>query len=172
MNRWTKPLLAGVVIAAAAHIATLLALPGIIMDRTMGAMEQRGVTLHAFSFAPQTTPQTQTVVRPSPDLAYSLCRYDFSRIEGPLVVKMAAWDGYSSLSFFDGTTNNFLTVRGAGEAREVRLHGPDADASLQPRSPTATGIVLIRRLAPTKADYDRAAATSDNDQCASLADLA
>jgi uncharacterized membrane protein len=172
MSRWAKPLLAGIVIAAAAHIATLLALPGIIMSRTMVAMEQRGVALHAFSFAPQTTPQTQSVVRPSPDLAYSLCRYDFSRIEGPLVVKMAAWDNYASLSFFDAKTNNFLTVRGDGEAREVRLYGPDTKASRQPRSPTATGIILIRRLAPTKALFDRAAATSDNDQCASLADLA
>jgi uncharacterized membrane protein len=153
------------VAGVAAHVLTVQAAPAFIMGRAMDAMEQRGVPLHAFSLAPRTTPQTQTVVRPSPDLAYSVCRFDFDQLDGPLTVRMAAWDNYSSLSFFDAETNNFLTLRGDGVAREVVLHGPDAPAERASRAPTTKGLILIRRLAPTQADYDRVTGVSASDQC-------
>lgn len=166
MKRWGMPILAGVVIAAAAHFMTLQAAPGFIMGRAMEAMKQRGVPLHAFILTPRTTPQTQTVVRPSPDLAYSVCRFDFSQLDGPLVVRMAAWDRYSSLSFFDAETNNFLTLRGDGELREVVLHGPEMKAPDGARAPSAKGLILIRRLAPSRADYARVTGVSASDLCA------
>lgn len=165
MNRWIGPFVTAAVAGLAAHVFTVQAAPAFIMGRAMDAMAQRGVPLHAFSLAPRTTPQTQTVVRPSPDLAYSVCRFDFDQLDGPLTVRMAAWDGYSSVSFFDAETNNFLTVRGDGVAREVVLHGPDAKAQTGARSPTAKGLILIRRLAPTAADYDRVTRISASDLC-------
>ncbi|MCL4671748.1 MAG: DUF1254 domain-containing protein [Sphingomonadaceae bacterium] len=165
MNRWIGPFATAAVAGLAAHVYTVQAAPAFIMGRAMDAMEQRGVPLHAFSLAPRTTPQTQTVVRPSPDLAYSVCRYDFDQLDGPLTVRMAAWDNYSSVSFFDGETNNFLTVRGDGKAREVVLHGPAPVSSRAHRSPTTKGLILIRRLAPTQADYDRVTGVSASDLC-------
>ena len=165
MNRWIGPTLLATVAGVAAHVFTVQAAPSFIMSRAMDAMEQRGVPLHAFSLAPRTTPQTQTVVRPSPDLAYSVCRYDFDQLEGPLTVRMAAWDNYASLSLFDAETNNFLTVRGDGKAREVVLYGPAPVSSREHRSPTKKGLILIRRLAPTQGDYDRVTGVSASDQC-------
>lgn len=165
MNRWIGPFLTAAVTGVAAHLITVQAAPAFIMGRAMDAMEQRGVPLHAFSLSPRTTPLTQTVVRPSPDLAYSVCRYDFDQLDGPLTVRMAAWDNYSSVSFFDGETNNFLTVRGDGKMREVVLHGPAPVTSQAHRSPTAKGLILIRRLAPTQADYDRVTGVSASDLC-------
>lgn len=165
-NRWIGPLVLASVAGIAAHLYTVKAAPAFIMGRAMDAMEQRGVPLHGFSLGPRTTPQSQTVVRPSPDLAYSVCRFDFDQLDGPLTVRMAAWDNYSSVSFFDAETNNFLTVRGDGVAREVVLHGPDAKAQAGPRAPTAKGLILIRRLAPTQADYDRVTGVSASDLCA------
>ena len=165
MNRWLGPALLATVAGVAAHVFTVQAAPSFIMSRAMHAMEQRGVPLHAFALAPRTTPQTQTVVRPSPDLAYSICRYDFDRLDGPLTVRMAAWDNYSSVSFFDGETNNFLTVRGDGEPRAVVLHGPDDLPQVGTRAPTTRGLILIRRLAPTRADYDRVTGVSASDLC-------
>ena len=165
MKRWLGPLVVAVIAGVAAHVATVQAAPAFIMGRAIHAMEQRGVPLHAFSLAPRTTPQTQTVVRPSPDLAYSVCRYDFDQLDGPLTVRMAAWDNYASVSFFDGETNNFLTLRGDGKEREVVLHGPAPVSSLEYRSPTTKGLILIRRLAPTQADYDRVTGVSASDLC-------
>lgn len=165
MKRWAGPVAVAVIAAMAGHWAVLQAAPGFIMGRAMAAMEQRGVPLHAFSLGPRTTPQSQTVVRPSSDLAYSVCRYDFDLLEGPLRVRMGAWDNYSSVSFFDAETNNFLTVRGDGKTREIVLHAPGPAAAGQTRSPTAKGLVLIRRLAPTQAEYDRVTGVSASDLC-------
>lgn len=165
MRRRLRPLVLGALAAGAAHLFILQAAPGFIMGRAMDAMEQRGVPLHAFALAPRTTPQSQTVVRPSPDLAYSICRYDFDRLDGPLTVRMEAWDNYSSLSLFDAQTNNFLTVRGDGQSRELVLHGPDSRAPGAVVSPTGKGLILIRRLAPASADYDRVTGVSASDRC-------
>jgi uncharacterized membrane protein len=114
------------------HMVTLHLVPEVIMDRTFKAMEARGITPHTFSLAPKATPQSQTVVRPSPDLAYSICLYDFTDNPKPLYVSAAHRYGavtdsvpsppangtptdndasYASISFFDARTNNFATIR-------------------------------------------------------------
>ncbi len=165
MSRWFGPILCAAVAGFAAHFLILRAAPGFMMDRAMDTMEQRGVALHVFALAPRTTPQTQSVVRPSPDLAYSVCRYDFAKLSGPLTVRMATWDSYSSLSFFDAETNNFFTLRGDGQPREVVLYGPDAADISGIRTPTAKGLILIRRLAPSQADYERVHEVAASDLC-------
>ncbi|HRK67250.1 MAG TPA: hypothetical protein PKY73_06825, partial [Hyphomonas sp.] len=55
---------------AAAHFLTLNALPGRIMSKAREAMVERGLPLHHWQMSPRVTPETQTIVRPSPDLAY------------------------------------------------------------------------------------------------------
>lgn len=168
MRPWISNLLAFLVIAAIGHAAVLFSAPGLIMDRVMERMEAGGVELHAFTLAPRMTPQTQTVVRPSPDLAYSICRFDFSEDARPLNVQMAAYPGYSSLSFFDARTNNFARFRGDGESVNVLLMPPGsvADDPDQVAAPSARGLILIRRLAPRLEDYGAVYALSSGDGCA------
>ncbi|MGB3754558.1 MAG: DUF1254 domain-containing protein [Parerythrobacter sp.] len=84
------------------------------MNRVEARLTALGTPQHAFRLAPRMTPQTQTVVRPSPDLAYSICLYDLTAAPEGLLVTMAAFDDYASLSFFDARTDNFATVRGTG----------------------------------------------------------
>ena len=165
MNRLVGPLAAFMLLALGTHMFVLYAAPTLIMGRAMGAMEERGVPLHAFTLAPRTTPQSQTVVRPSPDLAYSVCRYDFSIIDGPLRVRMAAWSGYSSVSFFSADTDNFLTVRGDGKSHDIVLAGPGEATDGQSESPSEKGLILIRRLTPTQVHYDEAAKLAPGDLC-------
>ena len=112
------------------HMATLYLVPEFIMDRTFKSMEARGITPHSFNLAPKATPESQTVVRPSPDLAYSICLFDFTDNPNPLHVTAAHRNGnpsshkpsanggstgtntaYASISFFDARTNNFATIR-------------------------------------------------------------
>jgi len=166
MMRWLGPLAATLVCAAATHVATLHYAPAIIMDRAMDALAERGVALHRFTAPQRVTPQTQTVVRSSPDLYYALCRYDLSDPAKALTLRMAPWPDYQSLSFFDAQTNNFATVRGSGERVAVRLLPPGSaveDSAII--SPTRTGVILIRRLAPSQEAFDRAAALSGQDAC-------
>ncbi|WP_349513949.1 hypothetical protein [Erythrobacter sp. NFXS35] len=94
---------------------------------------------------------------------------------------MAQWDAYQSLSFFDARTNNFATIRGTGKAVKVALEatadreakimpyqgyatGPDAP-DLTVYSPTETGVILIRRLAPSAQAFAKAFKVGEGDAC-------
>lgn len=165
MTRWLGPLAVIVATALAAHWATLAFAPSVIMDRALGALADRGVAVHAFTSTQRISPQTQAVVRSSPDLFYSLCRYDLSDPDSTLKVTMADWPDYQSLSFFDAGTNNFLTYRGTSRSVSVEITAPGGATGNASVSPTQRGVVLIRRLAPTQALYDAAAQAAERDSC-------
>lgn len=166
MKRWAGPLAVLMLCALGAHALTLHFAPAVIMDRAMAALAERGVALHAFTAPQRVTPQTQTVVRSSPDLYYALCRYDLSDPAVRLSVRMGAWPDYQSLAFFDARTDNFATLRGTGRKVAVRLlppgRAPEQGAIV---SPTGRGVILIRRLAPTPARFAAAAEAGNADAC-------
>ncbi len=168
-----------VLVAFTAHKFTLRATPSVIMNKAMQKMQERGVPIHKFVLGERTTPQTQTVVRPSPDLAYSICMYDFTKSKQPLEIKAAYWRDYGSISFFDARTNNFSTVRVGVDGDErpasvlLMAQGIEAPANRpnneqQIISPTARGLVLIRRLAPSAETYARVQMVSKQDKCQPL----
>lgn len=166
MRRWAGPLAALLATAVAAHALTLHFTPAVIMDRAMAALEERGMALHAFTTPQRVTPQTQTVVRSSPDLYYALCRYDLGGSPARLSVTMGDWPDYQSLSFFDARTDNFATMRGTGRAIAVRLLPPGSAAQEGAIvSPTARGVILIRRLAPSAERFAAAAQAGKGDAC-------
>lgn len=182
MRRWIGPFAVLVLTAITTHWATLNFAPSIIMDRALLALKDRGVALHAFTTPKRITPQTQAVVRSSPDMFYSLCRYDLSKPPGggkqtnPTVdVYMAEWDGYQSLSFFDAETNNYATIRGNGTSQRVKLgeyfnftgrsHTTGGGNRTAINSPTKRGVILIRRLAPTAEAFAKAKETARRDRC-------
>lgn len=155
---------------AAGHAAVLHLAPSFIMGRAMAAMEQRGIPTHAFRLAPRMTPQTQTVVRPSPDLAYSLCLFDFSDGVEAVEIEAAAWGDYASVSLFDERTDNFARQRGNGERIALRLLPPGSPEAKSRAdgivvAPSHSGIVLIRRLAPTKQAYREIEKIAVQDEC-------
>lgn len=166
MKRWAGPLAALLATAAAAHALTLHFAPAVIMDRAMAALAARGIALHAFTTPQRVTPQAQSVVRSSPDLYYALCRYDLSDPAVRLSVRMGDWPDYQSLAFFDARTDNFATLRGTGRQIAVRLlppgSAPQAGAIV---SPSAQGVILIRRLAPTAERFAAAAEAGKADAC-------
>lgn len=157
----------------AVHFLVLNALPGRIMST---ARERIGgqVPLHTWQMSARITPQTQTIVRPSPDLAYAICVIDLS--SGPVEVSVPTWPEYGSLSIFDANTDNVYAgsldarLPEATGARRilVAMDGQDTDASdiaeiVTVDSPEA--LALIRRLAPTQGLYDAAAALVPASTC-------
>lgn len=166
MRRWIGPLAVLLVTAAAAHALTLHYAPNVIMARAMDALAERGVALHAFTRPQRVTPTSQQVVRSSPDLYYALCRYDLGQDGTRLAVTLGRWPDYQSLAFFDARTDNFATLRGIGRAVSVRLLPPGStpeEGAIV--SPTAKGVILIRRLAPDAARFAAAAEAGKADTC-------
>lgn len=166
MRRWTGPIALLLVCAAAMHLAVLHFAPGVIMSRAMTALAERGVELHRFSVPERVSPQTQRVVRSSPDIFYALCRYDLSNPGQELALRMGAWPDYQSLSLFSAQTDNFATLRGTGKAVAVRLLPPGSAAEEGAIvSPTAKGVILIRRLAPDAERFAGAVEAGKGDAC-------
>ena len=166
MRRWIGPLAVLLACAGAGHALTLHFAPSFIMARAMDALEARGVALHRFTVPQRITPQTQTVVRSSPDLYYALCRYDLADPGQALTVRMGAWPDYQSVSFFDARTDNYATLRGTGRDVTVRLLPPGSAAAPGAIiSPSAKGVVLIRRLAPDAGRFAAAARAGAQDSC-------
>lgn len=174
MIRWLVAAALFLICVAAGHAITLRAAPGFIMSRAMAAMEQRGVPLHGFVLSPRITPKTQTVVRPSPDLAYSICRFDLSAAPEGIRVRAGVYGGMSSISVFDDQTVNIATIRVGSELAEFVLTGQgqpaDTAISAMPaiRSGSDRGLILIRRLAPTAAAYERVRHAARKDVCEPL----
>jgi len=161
-----------------AHFLVLSALPGRIMSTVRGQMEERGLPTHAWAMSPRVTPETQTVVRPSPDLAYAICLIDLSG--GPVELVVPAWPDYGSLSIFDADTNNVyagsLDARAEGATgtlhvivglpdHELYRYGAEAEQVVVDK-PKA--LALIRRLAPSQAAWEAAAALILVSRCAPL----
>ncbi|MEQ5788473.1 hypothetical protein J3454_11275 [Erythrobacter sp. NFXS35] len=71
MRRWLGPVAVLALSAALVHAMTLYLAPGVIMARALDVLAQRGVALHDFTTPRRITPQTQAVVRSSPDLYYA-----------------------------------------------------------------------------------------------------
>ncbi|MCR9180360.1 MAG: DUF1254 domain-containing protein [Erythrobacteraceae bacterium] len=166
MRRWLGPLAVLLVCAAGVHLAALQLAPGFIMSRAMAALADKRVVLHGFTAPLRVSPQTQNVVRSSPDLYYALCRYDLDDPGAQVTVRMEGWPDYQSLSFFDARTDNFATLRGTGQDVAVRLLPPGStpeEGAIV--SPTPKGVILIRRLAPDAARFAAATDTGKGDRC-------
>jgi len=144
---------ATLVIALAVHLASIVLIPHVVMDRTLGLMT-RNADFNTMRFTPRPTSVSRAIVRPSPDLLYSTCPYDLSR--GPLLVWARVPHGtYWSVSAFAANTDNFFVRNdrqaSKGEVRFVLLApdakaAPDANGAIRVRSPTTRGLVLIRTL--------------------------
>jgi hypothetical protein len=155
MMRWIGPLFLFALTAALAFYTVLNTLPGRIMHRAMERLEARG-EINSASHAPPVTEASRDVVRPSPDLMYSICVFNLDA--GPLLIT-APWprDGnYASVSFYDDATNNFAVVsdRDVDENRRARIFlqqedfpfppGHDVDQHRTVTSPSARGVALFR----------------------------
>jgi uncharacterized membrane protein len=151
-------------LAAAVHLASLWALPRMIMIRTMSMVARNG-GMNAMGHGRRPDAQSRGVVRPSPDLLYSTCVFDLDAANGALRVHASGMPKtYWSVSAFDSATNNFFVEndRKAGDAVDFVIVAPGVlvDTKLPVvTAPGTMGLVLFRTLIndETKlAEIDRA----------------
>lgn len=150
MIRRILPLLATAAVATGSYYATLAATPYALMRMATSKMAGTSPTNH-FTHSPPVRADRQFVVRPSPDLLYSVCPFDIS--SAPLeITAVPVPDHYSSISVFDARTD-VAFVRNdeqmAGQPMRVilALNGQAVPAGVETvRLSHATGIVLQRVL--------------------------
>lgn len=138
------------VVALLAHLGSTWYLPRYIMGRVMDTVAAESGS-NVFIDPPLADADTRTIVRPSPDLMYSLCVVDVR--EGPVRIRAPASAPYTSVSVFAGNSDNIFVMNDQALA-------PGADFDIwvgKPRqnvpvsAPSALlrsdrGIVLIRRV--------------------------
>lgn len=168
-----KYIWAALAIAVISHFVLVHAAPRAMMSVAISRIGEAGA--NRWQLADRVTPLSRTIVRPSPDFAYSVCAYDLR--EGPVVITATPWDAYWSLSLYAANSDNYFVIDDreahyGAEITLVRRGRPHPEgAAMVVESPSERGIALIRRLAPELDQYNAARAVARDDVCASVASL-
>ena len=154
MKAFFKWLLLTLVMAVSVHLATVWVFPyGVMALVAKKGRAQYGARINSVLHAPPTTPAQRNVVRPSPELLYSLIRFDLNK--GPLhITAPFPTDTYGSLSFYSLNTVNFFTIndrQAKTNPLEIYLimkgsRVPEVKSALVIESPSKKGVVLARLL--------------------------
>ena len=173
MSGWGKYIIAALLVAVVVHIAAIFTLPNLLMNTALQRLSAGG-HYNVWHLGERVTAASRSVVRPSPDFAYSACAYDLSA--GSVRIRVPPWRDYWSLSLYANNSDNYFVLddREAQSGANIVLMRagstpPDHETATIVQSPSARGIALIRRLAPTPDAYAAAALVSHGDVCASTA---
>ncbi len=162
LSPWRRRALAALAIAVATHAAVVLAFPRILMALVLSRIEARAGTNRAF-FAPRPDHTFRAIVRPSPDLLYSVCVVDLRAAGGEVEIDATLPPTYGSLALYDASTDVVEVLRdrdfqgGIVRARVVALGAPErADGVRTLRLSTRRGLILQRVLAVDEASLPEA----------------
>lgn len=115
--------------------------------------------------AVRATAASKAIVRPSPDLLYTVCLFDLER--GPLRVRAPVQDSYLSVSGYADNTDNFFALNdreiapGADGSRQLDLliARPGQAVALESvqviEAPSDRGVILFRSLVTSEAQAAR-----------------
>ena len=160
MMRWLLWLVAGTLLGGIVHLVTVLILPS---TATQDAYSRLATIAPVNTVAPVPAPTPQSAVIPfmDPAFAAAVCRYDLSA--GPLKLNVPVSTAYTSVSFYTRRGVAYYAINDRAAGRRVieldlmtsaqRSSMPDdeevtAADRLIVESPTATGLIMIRALAP------------------------
>ncbi|MGE0045561.1 MAG: DUF1254 domain-containing protein [Hyphomonadaceae bacterium] len=169
MRQWLGPALLALAAALGAHFAVMASAPNVVMNTAMDRLSERGARANQWVHAPRVSEASRTIVRPSPDLAYSVCVYDVAN--GPVHIRMGPGAAYWSLSLYSANSDNFFTLndREAADGADIVIVRAGAahpvGAARVVESPSTRGIALERRLAPTQDEFLIADAARRGDVC-------
>jgi uncharacterized membrane protein len=160
MIRWLLWLLAGALLGGIVHLVAVLTLPHTATQDAftrLSAIAQ----VNTVTAVPPPTPQSEIIPFMDPAFASSVCRYDLSA--GPIKLAVPVSPAYTSVSFYTrrGVAYYAINDRAAGR-RVIELELMTADQRndlpgdeeitaadrLIVESPTSTGLIVIKALAP------------------------
>src|SRR6202521_6095947 len=160
MMRWLLWLVGGTLLGGIVHLATVLALP---KAATQDAYARIAVIspVNAVVALPPPSPDGAILPFMDPAFATAVCRYDLSK--GPLKFSVPVSQAYTSVSFYTRSDIAYYAINDRAAGRrviELDLMTSDQRNDLQDNeeitaadrliveSPTMTGLVLIKALAP------------------------
>jgi uncharacterized membrane protein len=153
MKTWIRWTILTLALAVVFHLATVTLFPRVIMAVAIKRVLKRaGSEINTLLHAPRVTVDSRHVVKPSPDLLYSIGVYDVG--EKPLRITATVPDTYWSISFYQTNTNNFYVLndrQAKSNPVDIVLVGPDmalphAENAQVVVAPTNKGVFLLRSL--------------------------
>jgi uncharacterized membrane protein len=153
MKRWLRWIFLTVALAVVFHFLTVTLLPRAIMALAFKRILNRsGAEINTLVHSPRVTADSRQVVKPSPDLLYSLCVYDVA--EKALRITAPIPDTYWSISFYQTNTDNFYVLndrQAKSNPVDIVLVGPEmavppVENARVVVAPTNKGVFLLRSL--------------------------
>lgn len=138
------------VVALLVHAAAVWGYPRLAMHKAWESIAA-AADVHGLLHAPRPDAGSRTVVRPSPDIVYSVCLYDLDR--GQWSLRLRPPGSYVSVSLYAMNTDNFFTVNDSqiqGDQLDLRIVSgavDDTPAKGRPvvvKAPGRRGIALVR----------------------------
>lgn len=141
---------------------TLNWVPGFIMSRATERLTAGGAAINSAAHAPPVSETSRQVVRPSPDILYSICPFDVFDAPLRIDVRWPESGDYASVSFYDAASNNFAVISDRDVDTNITTvnlaHRYETDASAEADqsvlAPTKTGIILYRRIVSAADDIE------------------
>jgi uncharacterized membrane protein len=177
MKSWKSSLLGFVAIATIAHFAFHIGTPYLIMSRVMSRIAMRAGDYNAPISSNLPTAASRDIVKPSPDLLYTVCAFDIR--EGPVLVGGTPSQAYWSMALYASNTDNFFVINDRqAEGRpafiviasaQMRDRIPAEHKSLRVvEPPSDKGIVLFRYLVLDQQDLAKGEAAQKTAICRRL----
>jgi uncharacterized membrane protein len=160
MTRWLLIVMVGIVLGLIVHLATVMLLPRTATQDAYARLTS-ATPVNSVVPLPQPTPDGAPMPFMDPAFAAAVCRYDLS--QGPLKFAVPVSPAYTSVSFYTRRDIAYYAIndRAAGRRTielelmtvEQRAELPEdeevtAADRLIVESPTETGLIAIRALAP------------------------
>ena len=178
MIRLAFAIIAGVLLGGVVHLVSVLALPRIATQDAYSRLTPM-TKLNAVTSLPLADPNNSPMPFMDPAFAMAICRYDLSG--GPIKLKVPVSQAYTSVSFYTRNEVAYYAIndRSAGkkvieldlmtEAQHNELP-EDEEVTAADRliidSPTATGLILLKALAPEPGLMPQAQASLAASTCA------
>jgi uncharacterized membrane protein len=178
MIRWLLLLLGGALLGGIVHLATIIVLP---RTATQDAYSRLAPTAPVDTVTALSTPSPEAAAMPfmDPAFASAICRYDLAK--GPLKLTVPLSLAYTSVSFYTRNDVAYYAINDRAAGRRVielnlmtseqRSQIPEdeevtAADRLIVESPTLTGLIAIRALAPEPGLMPMARSTIAAAKCA------
>jgi uncharacterized membrane protein len=177
MIRLLFAIIGGVLLGGVVHLVSVLALPRIATQDAYSRLTPL-TKLNAVTALPLASPNSAPMPFMDPAFAIAICRYDLST--GPIKLAVPVSQAYTSVSFYTRSDVAYYAIndRSAGrrvieldlmtEAQHAELP-EDEDVTAADRliidSPTATGLIVLKALAPEPGLMVQAQATLAASSC-------
>lgn len=160
VTRWFLWVLAGAILGGIVHLVAVLLLPRAATQDAYSRITPIA-PVNTVTAMPMPTPQDAVIPFMDPAFAAAVCRYDLSK--GPIKLSAPVSPAYTSVSFYSRSGVAYYAINDRAAGRRVieldlmtsaqRAQMPEeedvtAADRLIVESPTSTGLIVIRALAP------------------------